>query len=92
MKSKRRVILWMLSHNKYGGWCTFTAHLVRALELQGLDHSIYKVTHKGQRSTRKFGWGLTYENRAKPKVVNLGEDKDCATSYWLFRRTSTRKP
>ena len=75
--AKRKVNLWMLSHNKYGGWCTFTRHLSEALRRQGIDSSIYKVTAKGQRGIKDFGWGLKYQNRASPEIIELGENPEC---------------
>ena len=54
----------------YGGWASFTAHLAHST-----GWPIYKITQKGEKKKRNFGWGLGYQNlnieQAEKKVFPL---------------------
>lgn len=76
MKSQQKVNLWFLSKNTYGGWCTFTAHLTRALESQGIGHSLYRLSKKGEKKHRVFGWDLKYRNLPEPVVSCVEHCRD----------------
>lgn len=65
------VELFYLSKNTYGGWITYTAHLFRALQKVGMDPHIFKVTKKGESTTRDFGCGLRYQNTAENDLVKI---------------------
>jgi hypothetical protein len=41
----------------YGGWVTYTAHLVLKY-----GFSLYKVTKRSEKTTRNFGYGINYKN------------------------------
>ena len=57
-----RVNLFYLSPNPYGGWVTFTAHLMRALRAAGADPRLFKVGNKTENKERPYGYGETYRN------------------------------
>jgi hypothetical protein len=56
------VDLFYLSPNPYGGWVTFTAHLVEALKAVGIKPTLYKIRPRSEKKPRPFGYDLHYTN------------------------------
>jgi len=56
------VDLFYLSPNPYGGWVTFTAHLVDALKAVGIKPTMYKIRPRSEKKPRPFGYDLHYTN------------------------------
>lgn len=65
------VNLFYLTPNPYGGWVTYTYHLIQALELVGIKCSLYKITKKGEKNTRDFGYSLRYRNINIEEALSL---------------------
>lgn len=57
-----RINLFYLSPNPYGGWVTFTAHLMAALRKAGMYPNLYKIGNNTERKPRTFGYGEKYRN------------------------------
>lgn len=57
-----KVNLYYLSPNPFGGWVTFTYHLVRCLEAVGIKTNLLKVRPRTEEKQRPFGYGLQYRN------------------------------
>lgn len=57
-----RINLFYLSHNPYGGWASYTAHLCHALASVDCEFSLFKITNKTEKTQRNFGYGIKYRN------------------------------
>jgi len=57
-----KVDLFYLSPNPYGGWVTYTAHLIRCLEANGIKPTLFKIRPRTERNERNFGYGVKYRN------------------------------
>lgn len=57
-----KVDLFYLSPNPYGGWVTFTSHLMTALRASGVDCELFKIRPRSERKKRDFGYGKRYRN------------------------------
>ncbi len=74
---KQIVDLFYLSPNPYGGWVTFTAHLMAALRSVELEPKLFKVRPRTERKTRSFGYNEQYRNisltdatrRTNPRLI-----------------------
>ena len=58
----KQVDLFYLSPNPYGGWVTYTCHLIEALEAVGVKCNLFKIRPKTEKFTRKFGYDKLYRN------------------------------
>lgn len=58
-----KVSLYYLSPNPYGGWVTFTAHLIKSLQQVGVEPSLYKVRPRSESKQRSFGYDISYTNQ-----------------------------
>lgn len=70
-----KVTLFYLSPNNTGGWVTFTAHLVRSLEMVGVEVSLRKITKRTERNKRDFGYGLKYQNTTIEDAVSIAANE-----------------
>jgi hypothetical protein len=57
-----QVDLIYLSPNPYGGWVTYTSHLMKSLRAAGMLPNLYKVRPRAEKNTRPFGYGEVYKN------------------------------
>lgn len=57
-----KVDLFYLSPNPYGGWVTYTAHLMRCLEANGIKPTLFKIRPRTEKKERDFGYGISYRN------------------------------
>tara|TARA_R110000787_G_scaffold156836_4_gene270788 strand:- start:1877 stop:2845 length:969 start_codon:yes stop_codon:yes gene_type:complete len=75
-----KVDLFYLTPNPYGGWVTYTSHLMDALEAVGVEASLFKVRPKSEKKTRDYGYGKRYRNismeealsRNNPRLILAG--------------------
>lgn len=51
-----------LSPNPYGGWVTYTSHLMKSLRSVGITPWLYKVRDRTEKNARPFGYGEFYRN------------------------------
>tara|TARA_R110000868_G_scaffold5250_4_gene32207 strand:+ start:5907 stop:6926 length:1020 start_codon:yes stop_codon:yes gene_type:complete len=58
----KQVDLFYLSPNPYGGWVTYTCHLIEALEAVGVKCNLFKIRPRTEKFTRKFGYDKLYRN------------------------------
>tara|TARA_R100000700_G_scaffold39510_1_gene52502 strand:+ start:4904 stop:5998 length:1095 start_codon:yes stop_codon:yes gene_type:complete len=65
-----RANLFYLSPNPYGGWVTYTSHLMDALKEVGITPYLYKVRPKSEKFQRDFGYGKKYQNISLDDVFN----------------------
>lgn len=77
MDIANRFELLFLSKNVFGGWITYTAHLFRALKKIGMDPHLYKVTKRGEKTTRDFGYGLRYKNTSEESIAKIPSVDPC---------------
>lgn len=61
---------------RFGGWCTFTAHLTHGMILADLDPQLIKISKSGkdEKKPRNFGYGLDYLNSSKDTLLSGIED------------------
>ena len=66
-----KINLFYLSLNPYGGWVTYTYHLIHALRQAGADVTLYKIpdSNNSEHFPRDFGYGIEYMN------ISLAEAK-----------------
>jgi hypothetical protein len=57
-----KVDLFYLSPNPYGGWVTYTCHLMEALESVGVEVNLFKIRPRSEKNKRKFGYDKEYRN------------------------------
>lgn len=50
----------------YGGWVTFTAHM----SIKN-NYNVYKIGNKTEKKTRKYGYGVEYQNLNIEDILNL---------------------
>lgn len=65
-----KVDLYYLSPNPYGGWVTYTNHLMIALRASGIDCELFKIRPKSERKTRDFGYGKRYRNISMQEALS----------------------
>jgi hypothetical protein len=71
------VDLIYLSPNPYGGWVTYTSHLMKTLRAVGLTPHLFKIRDRSELKHRPFGYGEEYRNyrlnniieRQNPKLI-----------------------
>lgn len=54
--------IFYLSPNPYGGWVTYTAHLIHGLKRLGIDVRFFKIGQRDEPGRRPFGYNLSYQN------------------------------
>ena len=78
------VNLFYLSPNPYGGWVTYTSHLMDALRKAGGIHvNLFKVRPKSEKFERDFGYGKQYQNISFDEVFDRRTGGDC---FWSNSR------
>jgi len=70
-----KVDLFYLSPNPYGGWVTYTAHLMRCLEANGVEAKLFKIRPNTENRERDFGYGVKYRNISINDATLLGNRK-----------------
>lgn len=57
-----KVDLFYLSPNPYGGWVTYTSHLMKAMRAVGIEPRLFKIRERSEAKTRPFGYNEVYQN------------------------------
>jgi len=70
-----KVDLFYLSPNPYGGWVTFTSHLMEALKEVSIDCELFKIRPKSERKSREFGYSKRYRNISMQEALSRGNVK-----------------
>lgn len=65
------VFLAYLAKPKYGGWPTYTSHLLRGMRAAGHDTHIVKHGNKTEGKTRPFGRKLCYQNVSTADLLTV---------------------
>lgn len=71
------VDLFYLSPNPYGGWVTYTSHLMKSLRMVGVTPNLFKIRERSENKYRQFGYDERYLNitlkdaqkRHNPKLI-----------------------
>lgn len=71
------VDLFYLSPNPYGGWVTYTSHLMKSLRMVGVQPNLFKIRERSENKYRQFGYDERYLNitmqdaykRTNPKLI-----------------------
>jgi hypothetical protein len=69
-----QVDLIYLSPNPYGGWVTYTSHLMKSLRAVGITPNLFKVRERSERTERPFGYGEKYRNISLDELLYRGRD------------------
>ena len=64
------VDLFYLSPNPYGGWVTYTNHLMEAFKAVDVKCTLFKIRPKSERKSREFGYGKHYRNISMAEAKN----------------------
>ena len=86
------VDLIYLSPNPYGGWVTYTSHLMKTLRAVGITPKLYKVRERTERNERDFGYGEKYQNvntyylkhSPNPKLIVAAAKNFYEATKWLW--------
>ncbi len=70
-----KVDLFYLSPNPYGGWVTYTVHLIKALQSVGLEPTLYKIGSRTEKKSRDFGYATQYRNISLHDALALPNKK-----------------
>lgn len=71
------VNLFYLTPNTTGGWVTFTAHLMDALEAAGHTPVLRKVGANTEKKVRPFGYSRVYQNTSEEDAYDLCLNESC---------------
>lgn len=72
---RKKVDLFYLSNNSYGGWVTYTAHLFKCLEATGIQTRLFRIGNRTEKRERNFGYGVNYRNVSMEDTHSLGNRK-----------------
>lgn len=70
------LFLAYLAKPKYGGWPTYTSHLLRGVRAAGHNAYIIKSGNTTEKKTRPFGRKLRYQNVARSEMVALARSSN----------------
>lgn len=68
-----KIHLFYLSPNTTGGWVTYTAHLMDALEKAGHRTELHKISSRSETKSRPFGYARQYWNTTHDAAVSLAK-------------------
>jgi hypothetical protein len=74
----KRVALFALTDAKYGGWVTYTAHLKRGFEANGLEARVLRVGEHTESKSRPWSQGLNYQNISRARAAEICQIADIA--------------
>lgn len=69
----KKVSIFYLAEPKYGGWPSFTAHLIHGLYKIGCSVSLFKIGKKTEGKLRNYGRGVKYQNLSLEMAVNIAK-------------------
>lgn len=72
--------LFYLAKPKYGGYVTFTAHLLHSINRD----TVYKLSEKTEKKPRPFGWQKFYQNINWQQIRNLEQKFICCIEKNLY--------
>ncbi len=72
--------------NIYGGWVTYTAHLLKAFGQTGIKPKLYEVKEREERNTRPFGYGEYYRGITMEHALEL-----CKTEVVLLSAVNKKQ-
>lgn len=65
--------LFYLSDVRFGGWPTFTAHLMMGLAGNGIKPRLFRVAKHTEGFLRDFGYGLRYQNISLERATQIAD-------------------
>lgn len=63
--------LFYLSDVRFGGWPTFTAHLMMGLAANGIKPRLFRIGKNTESFLRDFGYGIRYQNISLDRAVTI---------------------
>ena len=81
INSLENINLLYLAKPIYGGWVTFTSHLSHKL-----NAPIYKISERGEKNKRNFGYECKYQNLTINEISKLNNIIITAIdkNYWKY--------
>ncbi len=70
----KRVNLFFLTKQGYGGWLNYTAHLMHAFRAVGVIPLLFKVGNRTELKTRNFHYGEEYRNLSMQNALDVVKD------------------
>lgn len=88
---KTPIGLFYLTNVKYGGFATYTAHLLKALRQCGYDPMLMKVGKRSEDRVRSFMHGEHYRNVSLQEALMLADTMPChiVCAYWKQKQEAT---
>lgn len=83
-----KIDLFYNSPNTYGGWVTYTSHLIDTLQAVGAEVSLFKLTRRGEKRTRNFGYDKRYRNISMEEALARSNVKLIVAGAKNFRKTT----
>lgn len=70
-----KLALFYLSDSVYGGWITYTCHLVRALRECGVEVDLYEIKSKTELKRRCFAEEIEYQNLSMEDALAIASEE-----------------
>lgn len=70
-----KLCLFYLSDSIYGGWVTYTCHLIRSLKAMGIDVDLYEVKSKTELKRRVFAEEIEYQNLSPEDALAIAQEE-----------------
>jgi hypothetical protein len=70
-----KLALFYLSDSVYGGWITYTCHLVRSLREQGVEVDLYEIKSKTELKRRCFAEEIEYQNLSMEDALSIASEE-----------------
>ena len=69
-----KIALFYLAKPKYGGWVTFTTHLLNSFKELNIPVYLFKVGNKTESKQRHFNDNVFYQNVDLPTAINISKN------------------
>ena len=83
-----KVDLFYNSPNTYGGWVTYTSHLIDTLQAVGAEVSLFKIRPRSEKRTRNFGYDKRYRNISMEEALARSNVKLIVAGAKNFKKTT----
>lgn len=84
-----KVDLFYLSPNPYGGWVTYTSHLIDVLQESEVEVELFKIRSRSEKTTRDFGYGKRYRNISMAEALSRTNKKLIVAAAKTFQEESS---
>lgn len=69
-----KIALFYLAKPKYGGWVTFTSHLLKSFEQLNIPVFLFKIGNKTESKQRHFNDDVNYQNVDIKTAINISKN------------------